>query len=82
MCIRDRVEGSSENIRVTPGRCAMNSNGLFLNEDGIDAGTRRSDWKGSTDFYHSGDFIAHAAEVNDKLLAIQQLIDVDTSGGR
>ena len=78
----EKVEGSSENIRVTPGRCAMNSNGLFLNEDGIDAGTRRSDWKGSTDFYHSGDFIAHAAGVNDKLLAIQQLIDVDTSGGR
>jgi galactosyl transferase GMA12/MNN10 family len=65
-------DGERRRIRVIP-RCAMNSLGWFVNEN--DVGTEAMNIQGSMDKYHTGDFVAHAAGIDNKLLAVQYLVD-------
>lgn len=66
-------DNEREHIHVIPERCAMNSNAVFLNENALNKKT--TEWMGSTTYFHPGDFIAHAAGVDQKELAIQLLVD-------
>jgi galactosyl transferase GMA12/MNN10 family len=70
--LQSQDDGERRRIRVIP-RCSMNSLGWFVNEN--DVGTDVMNIQASMDIYHTGDFVAHAAGVDNKLLAVRYLVD-------
>lgn len=71
---RLKNDSEREHLHITPERCSMNSNAIFVNDKQVDVATKRADWQGSTTSFHQGDFIAHAAGIDQKLRAIEQLM--------
>lgn len=72
-----KIPGEAEHIAVTEARCVMNSNAVFVepSKPEHNVASRQKDWRGSISSYHSGDFLAHAAGVDDKARAIALLLD-------
>lgn len=67
---------ATERIRLVP-RCTFNSFAVFVPDDDAsppDVPMERQDWYLSENFYHDGDFIAHASGVDQKEACVEMLL--------
>jgi hypothetical protein len=59
-------------VHMLPARCHLNSFGVFV--PSYSPPSQFQEHVGSTDFYHAGDFIAHASGIDQKDVGIQFLL--------
>jgi mannan polymerase II complex MNN10 subunit len=61
-----------QHVHMLPARCHLNSFGVFVPNNSPPSQFQQN--VGSTDFYHAGDFIAHASGIDQKDVGIQFLL--------
>jgi mannan polymerase II complex MNN10 subunit len=66
-------EGPSSRIKMVP-RCTFNSFAVFVKEGSSTADEKNQDWYLSENYYHHGDFMAHASGVDQKKNCVEMLL--------
>mmetsp|Transcript_25518 Transcript_25518/g.48336 ORF Transcript_25518/g.48336 Transcript_25518/m.48336 type:complete len:338 (-) Transcript_25518:28-1041(-) len=71
----ERLKSDADRIRMVP-RCTFNSFAVFLPDDKESSLTldQTQDWYLSKNFYHKGDFMAHASGVDQKEACVSMLL--------